>query len=268
MVLLSLNGRYYYCLLVYIGDILDECYGNSESAADCKLKHQQLQQTACLQRKSDDDKQENLPQSSQTLQHQILSEQFVIQQTSLESVERQSVACDVQVERCCDSTHKDSSVSLPKCVRPIDECDLASSECDDVSAAVHCVDSQYGKNIFPQDGTAAHRYCDLTTERCDSLSQPCQQSKQMPPNSSRPCDVPLKQSDIPPTQPTVPIPGLQCDKSHSWRSVVILIPMRLGGESANPLYIPVIKTFLSMNQCIGLIGGKPKHSLYFIGWQG
>jgi len=53
----------------------------------------------------------------------------------------------------------------------------------------------------------------------------------------------------------------------SWkRPLLILIPLRLGAESINSLYIPVLKNILSMRTCVGIIGGKPKHSLYFVGW--
>ena len=56
--------------------------------------------------------------------------------------------------------------------------------------------------------------------------------------------------------------------SCPWRAVVLIVPMRLGGEVVNPMYIPCIKALLNSEQCIGLIGGKPKHSFYFVGWQG
>ncbi|XP_028260304.1 cysteine protease ATG4C [Parambassis ranga] len=51
------------------------------------------------------------------------------------------------------------------------------------------------------------------------------------------------------------------------RAVVILIPVRLGGEKINPEYFDFVKSILSVEYCIGIIGGKPKQACYFVGFQ-
>ncbi|XP_067846513.1 cysteine protease ATG4C isoform X2 [Heptranchias perlo] len=61
--------------------------------------------------------------------------------------------------------------------------------------------------------------------------------------------------------------GSGIPKSSDRRAVVILIPVRLGGEKVNPEYKEIVKGILSLEFCVGIVGGKPKQSFYFVGFQ-
>lgn len=53
----------------------------------------------------------------------------------------------------------------------------------------------------------------------------------------------------------------------TWRPLVLLVPVKLGSEKINLAYGPCLTSLLTLEQCIGVIGGRPKHSLYFVGYQ-
>lgn len=58
------------------------------------------------------------------------------------------------------------------------------------------------------------------------------------------------------------------DQDNNWVPVLVLVPLRLGFENRlNPVYAPSLKALLADASCVGIIGGRPKHSLYFLGFQ-
>jgi cysteine protease ATG4 len=57
-------------------------------------------------------------------------------------------------------------------------------------------------------------------------------------------------------------------EGEEWCGAVIMVPLRLGLESMNSVYYqPVIELF-QFPQSLGVVGGKPRASLYFIAAQG
>ncbi|KAF9110075.1 Cysteine protease atg4b [Mortierella sp. AM989] len=54
----------------------------------------------------------------------------------------------------------------------------------------------------------------------------------------------------------------------SWRPVLLLIPTRFGLEKLTERYIPNLKQLFRMPQFMGIAGGRPGRSLYFVACQG
>ncbi|XP_051536144.1 cysteine protease ATG4A-like isoform X1 [Myxocyprinus asiaticus] len=51
-----------------------------------------------------------------------------------------------------------------------------------------------------------------------------------------------------------------------WRPLLLVIPLRMGINSINPVYIQALKECFKMPQSCGVLGGKPNLAYYFIGF--
>ncbi|VDL64725.1 unnamed protein product [Nippostrongylus brasiliensis] len=58
------------------------------------------------------------------------------------------------------------------------------------------------------------------------------------------------------------------EQTCEWRPLLLLVPLRLGLTSINRCYLPAIENFFKLDSCVGIIGGRPNHALYFIGIAG
>ncbi len=64
-------------------------------------------------------------------------------------------------------------------------------------------------------------------------------------------------------------PLLRPHLEPEWKSALFLIvPLRLGLHSLQDDYVAPLLAALKFPQCVGVIGGRPAHSLYFVGSQG
>ncbi|XP_062867225.1 cysteine protease ATG4A isoform X2 [Trichomycterus rosablanca] len=55
-------------------------------------------------------------------------------------------------------------------------------------------------------------------------------------------------------------------QSQDWRPLLLLIPLRMGINNINPVYIQALKECFKMPQSCGVLGGKPNLAYYFIGF--
>uniref|UniRef100_A0A1I7WTK4 Cysteine protease n=1 Tax=Heterorhabditis bacteriophora TaxID=37862 RepID=A0A1I7WTK4_HETBA len=58
------------------------------------------------------------------------------------------------------------------------------------------------------------------------------------------------------------------NKPAEWRPLLLLIPLRLGLTNINRCYLPAVQEFFKLDSCVGIIGGRPNHALYFVGIAG
>uniref|UniRef100_A0A8C1U146 Cysteine protease n=1 Tax=Cyprinus carpio TaxID=7962 RepID=A0A8C1U146_CYPCA len=64
------------------------------------------------------------------------------------------------------------------------------------------------------------------------------------------------------SSPTSPLSQRPLD----WRPLLLVIPLRMGINSINPVYIQAFKECFKMPQSCGVLGGKPNLAYYFIGF--
>ncbi|KAL2304350.1 hypothetical protein Nmel_013096 [Mimus melanotis] len=55
---------------------------------------------------------------------------------------------------------------------------------------------------------------------------------------------------------------------RGWKPLLLIIPLRLGINHINPVYIDAFKECFKMPQSLGALGGKPNNAYYFIGFLG
>ena len=55
-------------------------------------------------------------------------------------------------------------------------------------------------------------------------------------------------------------------KTYNWQPLLLFISLRLGLNEINPVYIPGLKTCLTLPCTLGVIGGSPNHALYLLGY--
>ncbi|KAM5146662.1 cysteine protease ATG4A [Mantella aurantiaca] len=58
------------------------------------------------------------------------------------------------------------------------------------------------------------------------------------------------------------------EQSSAWRPLLLIVPLRLGINQINPVYIDAFKECFKMPQSLGALGGKPNNAYYFIGFSG
>lgn len=51
-----------------------------------------------------------------------------------------------------------------------------------------------------------------------------------------------------------------------WKPLLLFVPVRLGINDINPMYFSSLKACFELEQCAGVIGGRPNHALFYLGY--
>lgn len=101
-------------------------------------------------------------------------------------------------------------------------------------------------------------------------SPPIPQSTQITPAPVIQNEAQLQPSAVslpsPPNSPPIPAEMIRKEDPSSV-PCFILAPVRLGISVVNEVYIDGLKALLRLPQSVGFLGGRPKQSLYFVGFQ-
>ncbi|KAM9667946.1 cysteine protease ATG4A isoform 4-T4 [Dama dama] len=80
-------------------------------------------------------------------------------------------------------------------------------------------------------------------------------------------------ADIPAERPLESLTASTQSKGPSacctaWKPLLLIVPLRLGINQINPVYVDAFKECFKMPQSLGALGGKPNNAYYFIGFLG
>jgi cysteine protease ATG4 len=56
--------------------------------------------------------------------------------------------------------------------------------------------------------------------------------------------------------------------ASAWRSVLVLVPLRLGSHDVNEDYLPQVHSVFGIPQCMGMLGGRPGSAFYYVASRG
>jgi cysteine protease ATG4 len=56
--------------------------------------------------------------------------------------------------------------------------------------------------------------------------------------------------------------------ANTWRSVLVLVPLRLGSHDVNEDYLPQVQSVFGIAQCMGMLGGRPGSAFYYVASRG
>ncbi|KAK2154818.1 hypothetical protein LSH36_256g02042 [Paralvinella palmiformis] len=130
---------------------------------------------------------------------------------------------------------------------------------DDIKALCFLKPNKVGKNS-PEDSMCQH--CKISAvkstkhRKTNEMHKDCDSLNGVPDGdqSSVKCDIKLGKTCC---------CNCHCDK---WRPLLLVIPLRLGLSEINPVYANALRTCLSFPQSVGIIGGRPNHAHWFVGY--